>query len=36
MANYIWLKPTTPVRIAFVEWSLGERLGHPCFVALAE
>ena len=31
MAHYIWLKPTTSVRIAFVEWTLGGRLRHPRF-----
>ena len=37
MANYIWLKPTTSVRIAFVdEWKLGERLRHRVSMRLSD
>jgi DNA ligase D-like protein (predicted ligase) len=36
MNDYIWLKPTTVAEIKFTEWTTGDVLRHPEFVALRD
>jgi ATP-dependent DNA ligase len=36
MKGCIWLKPEAVVRIDFLEWTEGNKLRHPNFVALRD
>jgi DNA ligase D-like protein (predicted ligase) len=36
MKGCVWLKPETVVRIDFAEWTGGEKLRHPKFIALRD
>jgi bifunctional non-homologous end joining protein LigD len=36
MKDCVWLTPTNVVRLDFLEWTAGDRLRHPKFVALRD